>query len=183
MSEFDFVVEHKARSKIGHVDTLSRHVSAVIDEGILNKERIFHDQRRDAFCIKTKLGIYSSRSDFFWTTLVLRIIADTRLPTDKHQLMVPKTLIYDVIKANHSAVYIAHPGMKRALDLISLGYWWPGMRKSIEDYIGRCDPFQRRKEDRECVAPLGKVEEPTSPLRVTYLDTTGPYLMALRRSK
>jgi hypothetical protein len=42
---------------------------------------------------------------------------------EEHQLVVPKVLIHDVIKVNHDPVYIAHPGMKRIFDLISLGYW------------------------------------------------------------
>ena len=65
LSEFDFVVEHKAGSKIGHVDALSRHVSAVMEEGILNKGRILREQKEDAFCNKQNPGIYSGRSDFF----------------------------------------------------------------------------------------------------------------------
>ena len=53
----------------------------------------------------------------------------------KHQLVVPKSLVEDTIKENHDSVYVAHPGTKRTVDLISLIYWWPGMRKSVEDYI------------------------------------------------
>jgi len=45
-------------------------------------------------------------------------------------IFVTKVLIHDVIKANHDTVYIAYPGMKRTFDLISLGYWWSGMRNS-----------------------------------------------------
>ena len=71
-----------------------------------------------------------------------------RRRNDRHQLVVPKALIYDVTKANYNPVYIAHTGMKRTFDLISLGYWRLGMRKCIQDYIRRYDPCQRRKEDR-----------------------------------
>ena len=180
LSEFDFVVKHKAGSKIGHVDILSRHVSAVKDEGTLNKERALRDQRKDALCNEQKPGIYSNRSNFF---LDDEGVTYRRRPNAKHQLVVPKALIYDIIKANHNPVFIAHPGMKRTFELISLGYWWPGMRKSIEDYIKRCDPCQRQKEDREFVAPLGEVEETTAPFQVTSMDITGPYLMTPRKNK
>lgn len=54
LSEFDFVVEHKAGSKIGHVDALSRHVATVLDDGILSKERILLEQRKDSFCKSQK---------------------------------------------------------------------------------------------------------------------------------
>ena len=36
-----------------------------------------------------------------------------RKTNDKHQLIVPETLISGVIKENHDPVYISHPGAKR----------------------------------------------------------------------
>ena len=64
----------------------------------------------------------------------------------------PKSLVEDIIKANQDPLYVAHPGAKRTVDLISLSYWWPSMRKSAEDYIRMCDSYQRRKEERVCGA-------------------------------
>ena len=57
------------------------------------------------------------------------------------------------------------------------------MRKSIEDYIKKCDACQRRKEDREFVAPHGQVEEPAAPFEVTSMDITGPYMLTPRKNK
>jgi len=96
-----------------------------------------------------------------------------RRQSNEHQMVVPKFLIY---MGNHDPVYIAHPGMKRTFDLIYLGYWWHGMQKLIEDYIRRCDPCQRRKENREFGSPL-EVEKPTAPFQIISMDITGPYLM------
>ena len=89
-----------------------------------------------------------------------------RQPGDKHQIVVPRSLIYDVIRESHNPVYVAHPGVKRTHDLILLNYWWPGMRRSIVDYTQKCDQCQTRKEDREYVAPLGDVEQPTAPFQI-----------------
>ena len=75
---------------------------------------------------------------------------------------------------------MAHPGIKRTHDLISLNYWWPGMRRSIEEYIRRCDSCQRRKEDHKFVAPLGK---PEGPFVLTSVDVTGPYPQKERKNK
>jgi len=55
--------------------------------------------------------------------------------SDKHQLVVLRTFIHDVIKENHDPVYITHPGEKRIYNLISLSYLWSGMRRYIEYYI------------------------------------------------
>jgi len=96
---------------------------------------------------------------------------------------VPTFLVKDIIKANHDPVYVAHTGTKRTVDLISLSYWWPSMRKSVEEYIRKCDSCQGRKEEREFVASLGKTEEPSSPFEVTSMDIAGPYLVTPRKNK
>jgi hypothetical protein len=56
------------------------------------------------------------------------------------------------------------------------------MRKS-EEYIQKCDPCQKRKEDREFRPPLAEVVMPTTPFEVTSMDITGPYPMTPRGSK
>ena len=92
----------------------------------------------------------------------------------------PETLVREVIKQNHDPVYVAHPGTKRTHDLIALHHWWPGIRKSIEEYIRNCDPCQRRKGNREFVTPLGNVQDPTVSFQVTPMDVTGSYLSTSR---
>jgi len=70
-------------------------------------------------------------------------------PKDTHQLLVPETLVHDVLREKHDPAYAAHPSVKRTCDLLALHFWWPGMRKSIEDYIRKCDACQRREENCE----------------------------------
>ena len=89
----------------------------------------------------------------------------------------------DVMRLNHDPVYAAHPGVKRSYSLIALHYWWPGIWKSVEQFVKSYDLCQRRKGNRELVAPLGEVEEPTAPFLVTSLDITGPYLTTPRGNK
>jgi len=89
-----------------------------------------------------------------------------RQKNGKHQLVVPQTLVQDVIKENHDPKCVAHPGMKRTYALISLNYWWPIIRKAIEDYITKCDPCQRRKDGKVPIAPLSEVPTPKFPLKL-----------------
>ena len=93
------------------------------------------------------------------------------------------SLVHYVMKVNHDAVYAAHAGFKRTCDLIALSFWWPGMRKSVQEYVQNSDSCQRRKNDREFTTPLGEVEEPTASFCVTSLDVTGPYLRTPRRNR
>jgi hypothetical protein len=52
--------------------------------------------------------------EFFWDNGVIY----RRRPHDKHQIVVPSTLIQSVLKQNHNQKYAAHPGVKRTHDLI-----------------------------------------------------------------
>jgi transposase InsO family protein len=57
------------------------------------------------------------------------------------------------------------------------------MRKTIQEYVRRCDPCQRRKDEREFVTPLGNVQEPSAPFEVSGMDITGTYLLTPRGNR
>jgi len=180
LSELDFVVEHSAGSKIGHADALSRHVGTVALASSLGKDSIRREQSRDDFCVKTNPGTISRKREFFRED---EGVIYKRRYSGKHQIVVRRALIQTVIRENRDPVFVAHPGMKRTYDFISLSYWWTRMRRSIEEYIPKCDSCQRRKDHREFLAPLGQPEEPTEPFDVTSMDLTGPYPLTARKNK
>jgi len=60
------VVEHRAGTKIAHVDALSRHVGTIVQGGTLDKEDVFREQAKDVFCLKQNPGTYESKRNFFW---------------------------------------------------------------------------------------------------------------------
>jgi len=145
----------------------------------LHKELILQEQQKAEFCTQQSPGTYASKREFFidYDGVMYR-----HQHHDRHQIIVLRSLIHDFIKANHDPKYVAHPGIKRALDLTFLRYWWPGMRKSIADFVLKCDPCQRRKEDREYTAPLGEMGHKTAPFKITSMDVTGPYLLTPRKN-
>jgi hypothetical protein len=106
-----------------------------------------------------------------------------RKPNDRHQLLVPQSLVHDVIRENHNPAYGAHPGVKRTCDLIALHIWWANLRRSVEGYVKECDACQRRKENREFIEPLGDSEVLVAPFQVTAMDITGPYPLTPHRNK
>jgi len=172
LSAHSFSVEHKPGKKIPHVDALSLHVGTILQNEDLNPGLFCLEQGKEGFCQSLRPSTYPDKSEYFLDEagLIYR-----RRPDDRNQLLVPKALINDVIWQNHEPVFIGHPGIKRTCDLIALSFWWPGMRKSIEDYIKNCDACQRGKDHREYKAPLGEVENPTGPSQISSIDVTGPY--------
>jgi len=180
LSELDFTVEHRSGKKIPQVDALSPHVGTELNDKKLSREVVREEQAKDKFCQNLTTGSYQSKQEFFCDKegLIYR-----RRRRDRHQLVVPTSIIQDVIRANHDPSYIAHPGINRTHSVIALNYWWPGMRKSIEDYVRKCDSCQRRKEDRQFTAPLGSPEVLERPFQITSMDITGPYPLTPRRNK
>jgi hypothetical protein len=153
-------VEHKPGSKIAHADALNRHVSTVSHKSSLDKVIIPQEQMNDALCVGQTPGSYSSKSEFF---LDEQFVLYRRQNNSKHQLVIPKALIQDVIRKNHDPVYATHPGLKRTYNLIALNFWWPNMRKSIEDYIRNCDPCQRRKRSRKQLVHINRLKKSYNP--------------------
>jgi len=93
---------------------------------------------------------------------------------EQHKLVVPQSLIKDVIAENHEPIFVAHPGSKRTFELISFKYWWPKMRQNEEESIRRCDKCQAQKGKQEVRTPPGEAEDPSEPFQVTSLDITKP---------
>jgi len=50
---------------MAHVDALSRHRSTILHGGTLDKENVFREQAKDAFCHKQTPGTYDSKREFF----------------------------------------------------------------------------------------------------------------------
>jgi hypothetical protein len=124
LSELDFTVEHRSGSKIGHVEALSRHVGAVKQGATLNEEVVLREQEKDAFCVKQTPGTYNSKREFF-------LDADGILYEEVEQQISAgsSTKPYAGRHATKS-----RPCVRRSPTLIALRYWWPGMRKSVEDF-------------------------------------------------
>jgi len=140
--KLDFVVEYRAGKKMAHVDALSRHVGTVVQGGTLEEEDVLREQAKDTFCLKQSPGTYASRKEFFRDD---DGVLYRRRSKGEPQMIVSATLVHEVIMLNHDPVYVAHPGTKRTHDLIALQYWWPGMRKAIQDYVRKYDLCQEEK--------------------------------------
>ena len=145
LSELDFI-EHRPGSKIWHVHALSRHVSAVVNESSLDKVFILQAQEKGEFCTKQSPGTYARKPEFFTND---DGVTYRRQRHDRYKIVVPSSLIHDVVKANHDPKYVAHTDIKSTHNLIFLHYWWPGMRKSIAKFVLKRNPCQRRKDVRE----------------------------------
>jgi hypothetical protein len=158
LSEMDFTVQHRPGSKIPHVDSLSRCVQTVTSGHTISKERIRKEQEADPFCKSLDTRSTNAKAEYFVDQdgVIYR-----RPNRGEPQLVVPRSLVTEIIALNHDPIYSAHPGRKRTHDTIRLRYWCPGMGGPIDKYVRECDSCRRRKHRREYRAPLGKTYLPS----------------------
>jgi hypothetical protein len=124
----------------------------------MSKEVMMKEQKKDFFCKEQVQNRLTVNSEYF---LDIDGVLYRRVKGKQPKLVVPKSLIQEVIAENHNPIFVAHPGSKRTLELISLKYWWLKMLQSIEEYVRRCDKCQTRKGKHKFGAPLGAVEDPS----------------------
>ncbi len=68
-----------------------------------------------------------------------------------------------------------HSGVDKSIESVLCNYWWPGLRKDIEDYVRSCRTCQTVKPDRQKkAAPLNPNETPRGPWSIVSVDMIGP---------
>jgi len=64
-----------------------------------------------------------------------------------------------------------HSGVDKTIELMLRNYWWPGLRRDVEDYVRSCRTCQTAKPDRQKkAAPLHPNETPRGPWSVISVD-------------
>ena len=72
----------------------------------------------------------------------------------KNKLFIPQCTIPCILNECHNQILAGHPGSQKTFQLIHRTYWWPKMRKTINDYVQSCDVCSRSKPVRTKLAGL-----------------------------
>ena len=92
-------------------------------------------------------------------------------------IVVPKALETEILKGTHDSPFTGHLGVTRTLDRIRKRFFWPNMRKSVENYIRQCDTCVKRKTPAltasNGTAPLQSLQV-SEPFTFWALDYMGP---------
>ena len=84
-----------------------------------------------------------------------------------YQLVLPTAHRTDALHGCHDAV--GHLGRDRTLELLQERFYWPGMSKSVREYVTVCDRCVRRKTTIHQRAPLVSIQT-TYPLELVSMD-------------
>lgn len=104
--------------------------------------------------------------------ILYRYVPD--VDSEEAQLVIPLNSRLDIIKTYHSEATSGHYGIERTFYKIAAKYFWPGMRKSIADFIKLCVECQRYKPSN--LKPSGLLRTPVLSQRfeVVSIDLFGP---------
>lgn len=196
LSGFDFVIKHQSGKAAARSDTLSRRPDHKPHDHPELINRIFKDEhfagaiRSVAIESETEILklIKSELPNDETVAPEIQFITTKKKPFNdwtyengllrkKGKIYVPalKELRTAVLHQHHDRRIAGHKGPKATTALIQRKYWWPGMAKTIEDYVQGCDICQRAKARTH--APYGPLEPLPTPDRkwshISYDFITG----------
>lgn len=97
--------------------------------------------------------------------ILYRVIRD-RNGNEIRQLVLPSSHVTTVLKTLHDEM--GHPGRDRTTSLIRDRFYWPGMSRDIDIWLGNCDRCMKRKKEPGR-APLVSITT-TQPLELVCID-------------
>ena len=104
--------------------------------------------------------------------LLYQVVMKGGLPLE--QLLVPRPFIASVLQMAHAHLLGAHLGMEKTLELIKARFYWPGVKKEVENYCRSCPECQQvapKPQHRNPLIPLPIITVPFSRIA---MDLVGP---------
>ena len=91
------------------------------------------------------------------------------------QLVVPRSLVAEVLNTYHSLPLAGHPGVDRTLEKVRAHFYWPRMAQDCKLHVAACPQCNRSKKPSvRARAPLGSYHA-GGPFERIHVDMLGPF--------
>ena len=77
--------------------------------------------------------------------MLIRSVVNSKRNEFMYQIMVPKTLITQVLEDNHNQLTAGHMGIRRTYERIRSKFYWPGIYKDVKNWVKACKDCGARK--------------------------------------
>ena len=94
----------------------------------------------------------------------------------RKQLIVPKTMVGQLLVKFHDNPLSGHPGFFRTYRKIQMSYFWPTMKSDIKRHVRHCKDCARFKSTKPATKTPLKSIETERPLQIVAMDFAGPLL-------
>lgn len=167
LQNYQFKMIHRAGVKMAHVDALSRIVAAI--ELMPIETELQYRQLADSQLKLIANHLENSEHDKYLMSNGLIYYKCE----DKPRFVVPDGMVTNVIRVYHDDS--AHCGVDKTIQGIRSNYWFPSMRKKIQNHIENClvcivsNTSTNVKEGE-----MQLVESPVKPFQILHTDHFGP---------
>ena len=167
LSKFDFRISYRPGTKSGKPDSLSRRpdyqennfpiACAIPNDNPIcctayeKIDKLIDLQKQDKFCKET-MSKLKSKSKEIKSSLFSLIRGVLHF---QGRIIVPSLLRTKILQSFHDSPLGGHQGIHKTMDKLKRYYWWPNMRKDVENYILSCETCGRCKTRRH--KPYGKL--------------------------
>lgn len=202
IQDFEFDVEYRAGTSMRHVDALSRSAvgevnsqdtDTIADKAINIKRMDKLDlddwvkiaQMQDAKCRDLMDAINSqkptSRDKEIRRDFVLKKGRLYKRTDDGLKWVVPRSARAQILQMYHDDN--AHPGITKTEELVRQRFWFPKLRKYVQDYLRACLNclYVKPKRGESCGA-IHPIPKPQLPMDTIHMDHLGPFLQTTRKN-
>lgn len=170
MQEYDYTMEHRAGTRMQHVDALSRAPDILVVEDNPFELNLSLSQGRDPEIRALRDSLQKSEHRLFEMRngLVYRKHAKELL------FYVPRNMIAHVIRKCHDEV--GHLSVEKTCGAIKGTYWFPNMNERVKNYVQDClkciafNPYTGKSEGFLHSIPKGNV-----PFSTVHIDHYSPH--------
>ena len=126
----------------------------------LTMEQLQDHQAKDSFCapllqyLYTLLNMAPHYLSFKNILFVIHYYPVSSDMVSKIKLVVPKSLVHDLLLTLHTSTVGAHQGVSKMLMLTKEHFNWPKMSHDIANFIGSCDKCLLFKLNQKVESPL-----------------------------
>lgn len=130
LQNYKFELIHRASSKMGHVDCLSRNIMVI--NALTAEDEIMYKQLADPKIKEIAEDLETKDHKYF--ALIEGLVF--RKYQDKHLFVVPENMVYSVIRIYHDDM--GHVGIDKTIHGIVGHYWFPCLKLRVKSYIENC---------------------------------------------
>lgn len=148
--ELDFGIDYDSCYLVyNNETTLESDMQIIDDNEITTINSIREAQQKDKFCSKIMLQLESDNGKRGLNEFLIidGVLMKTRF--GYLTVIVPKTLISEVLFNCHDHVSASHLGFDKTYDKIKTRYYWPHMLRDVKLYCDTCMHCQTRKRRQD----------------------------------